>query len=61
MNGAVTELNRLPIESWLYMTKNFCELRLWIEDGKITGYMHGDDGKLMKEEIPAKTGNQDGD
>lgn len=61
MNGIVDRLNALPVESLERIVNSACNTRLLIEDGKITGYMNGDNGKLFKEKIPVKTGNQDRD
>lgn len=61
VDESVYKLNEFPIKYLENLADGSGKFRLWIEDGRITGYMHGDDGKLMKEEIPAKTGNQDGD
>lgn len=60
MNGPVSMLNKLSIGTLHNMTSEPNTLRLWIENGHITGFMNGDNGKLHKE-IPTQTANPSGD
>lgn len=60
MNGLISALNRLSVGALQNMTSNPNTLRLCIENGRITGFMNGDSGKLHKE-IPTQTANPSGD
>ena len=60
LNGCVEMMNRISIESLENMTSAPNTLRLYIEDGKITGFSNRDNGKLYKE-IPTQTANPSGD
>lgn len=59
MNGLVSMLNKLSIGALQNMTSEPNTLRLWIENGRISGFMDGDNGKLHKE-IPTQTANPSG-
>lgn len=60
MNGIIPMLNKCSIGALQKMTSRPDTLRLWIENGRITGFMDGDSGKLHKE-IPTQTANPSGD
>lgn len=60
MKELISVLNKLSIGSLQNMTIGSNTLRLWIEGGRITGFMNGDNGKLHKE-IPTQTANPSGD
>lgn len=59
MSELIKALNRLPTDALQRMTSPPNTLKLWIEDGRITGFI-GDGGKLHKE-IPTQTANPGGD
>ena len=48
INGCIEMMNRISIESLENMTGAPNTLRLYIEDGKITGFSNRDNGKLYK-------------
>lgn len=60
MSNIIPMLNNLSIGALQNMTAAPNTLRLWCEDGRITGFQNGDDGKLHKE-IPTQTANPSGD
>lgn len=60
MNGLISTLNKLSVGALKNMTSEPNTLRLWIENGRITGFMNGDNMKLYKE-IPTQTANPSGD
>lgn len=60
MSGLISILNKLSICALQNITSSPNTLRLWIENGRITGFMDGDNGKLHKE-IPTQTANPSGD
>lgn len=51
-------LNLYPIEKIQKITSG--RVRLWIEDGRITGFTN-DDEKILYKEIPTQTANPSGD
>lgn len=60
MKELISTLNKFSIEALQNMASGSNALRLWIENGRITGFMNGDNGKLHKE-IPTQTANPSGD
>lgn len=49
MSAIISILNKVSISALCNMTETPNTLRLWCEDGRITGFQNGDDGKLHKE------------
>lgn len=60
MNVIIFVLNKISVCALRNMTIKPNALRLWIENGRIAGFMNGDSGKLHKE-IPTETANPSGD
>lgn len=56
----ISVMNSIPIYVLRCLIEPFCPVELWIEDGKITGYVEETTGKLHKE-IPTQTANPSGD
>lgn len=53
-------LNLYPIEEIQKVTSGNSPIRLWIENGRITGFTNDDD-KILYKEIPTQTANPSGD
>lgn len=60
MSAIISMLNKVSVSALCNMTAAQNTLRIWIEDGRITGFQNGDGGKLHKE-IPTQTANPSGD
>lgn len=53
-------LNLCPIKEIQKVTSGNSPVRLWIEDGRITGFTNDND-KILFKEIPTQTANPSGD
>lgn len=49
MSGVISVLNKLTTNALRNMASEPNTLRLWIEDGRITGFQNGDGGKIWME------------